>query len=656
MTDPHTSDVPSDPTPSIALTTRLYNRLLAHLDHGDDLATLTATLLDIEALPHDLPQRNGLLEAARQAIAIHAKLEEYQPKERTLRAVFEVAQALTEVKNLDEVLLDIVRRSRLLLGSDTAWLAGEEDGNLRVLAIEGAHTVEARKMSVPSNSGIAGYVMRTASVFSTRDYQADPEIAHDSTIDVTLAREGIQSALAAPLLSDFEVIGVLILGDRDKRTHQPWEKSTLATFAAQASIAIRNARAFEAKRAALEQAERANAMLQEKVSQLETSIDAHDRIARQLAKGGGLKDMAQVIADLLGGEIVFLDPVGSEICVATSAGAGALPPRPAGRTDAAVLIASGNSRSEGRSVPLPDNDVASRVVAVSGGGDLLGSLLIRTADSLDDHEVRIFERGSTAMAVMALRAEKVHASTQHDASLTVRGLLAPGRHRSADLDGRAKQHGLDPSRPVIVVVVEVDRARVAFVRRRLGEKMRFQAHIVTEIDERVVMLLNHQDPASLRSELQNAIFAEPAISGYAAFSAPVTNPAPLPDVYAGVLRTIGMLQKLGRAERVAYEPELSVYAILFREHSATELTRLIDTTLGPLLDHDENRGAVLADTFLTFLDNAKNARATAQEMGVHVNTVHNRIDTVERLLGAHAREANALEFHIALRLRKLREI
>lgn len=637
------------------LSNRVYRALFDHLDQGNHMA-LTSALLDIEALPPDVPQRAPLLDSARRAIALHGRLEEYQNKERTLRAVFEVAQALTELKNLDDVLLDIVRRSRLLLGSDIAWLAGEEDGQMRVLAIEGAHTMEAREMSVPTESGIAGYVKRTAAVFSTRDYHADPGIEHDRVIDTTLAREGIQSALAAPLLSESEVIGVLILGDRDTRTHQQWEKSTLATFAAQASVAIRNARAFAAKRIALNDAEQANTQLQDQVAQLETSIDAHDRIARQLAQNGTLDDMAGVIANLLHGEIVFFDPMGQEICSARSRTAGDLPKRAMGRADPAMLVASENGRSAGRSVPLPGMDVASRVVAVVGGGDMLGTLLIRTATALDDHEIRIFERGSTAIAVMALRAEKVHASAQQDVALTIRGLLAPGRYRDTDLDARARQHGLDLTRPVALAVIETERSRMGFLRRRLAGKLRLQPHLMAEVDDRLFLLINHPEPLNLCADLQKALFSDPGMTGYAAVSALVTGAAGLPDLYGGCQRAIDLMRKLDRPGQVVFEPELALYAILFRDQGAADLTHLIDATLGPLFDADPARGATLADTLLAFLDLASNARATAQNLGIHVNTVHNRIETVERLLGHQARDAKALELHVALRLRRLRDL
>src|SRR5690625_3603448 len=53
---------------------------------------------------------------------LHLILEtsQHQQKERALHTVFESAQALTELKELDSLLLNIAERGRKLLGSDLA--------------------------------------------------------------------------------------------------------------------------------------------------------------------------------------------------------------------------------------------------------------------------------------------------------------------------------------------------------------------------------------------------------------------------------------------------------------------------------------------------------------------------------------------------------
>ena len=58
----------------------------------------------------------------------------------------------------------------------------------------------------------------------------------------------------------------------------------------------------------------------------------------------------------------------------------------------------------------------------------------------------------------------------------------------------------------------------------------------------------------------------------------------------------------------------------------------------------------LATTLLSWFDCNQNARTTAQRMGIHVNTVRQRLATIEDLLGHWGHASRALEIHVALRL------
>ena len=55
-----------------------------------------------------------------------------------------------------------------------------------------------------------------------------------------------------------------------------------------------------------------------------------------------------------------------------------------------------------------------------------------------------------------------------------------------------------------------------------------------------------------------------------------------------------------------------------------------------------------------FLDLHQNARATAKALNVHVNTVHNRLETIGERIGDWQNSNRSLELHLALRLQALR--
>ena len=72
--------------------------------------------------------------------------------------------------------------------------------------------------------------------------------------------------------------------------------------------------------------------------------------------------------------------------------------------------------------------------------------------------------------------------------------------------------------------------------------------------------------------------------------------------------------------------------------------------LGTLIRADRSRGTTLARTLLTYMDHGHNARAAARVLGVHVNTLHNRLETISSLLPDWHLPERSLELHVALRL------
>src|SRR5262249_53258647 len=80
----------------------------------------------------------------------------------------------------------------------------------------------------------------------------------------------------------------------------------------------------------------------------------------------------------------------------------------------------------------------------------------------------------------------------------------------------------------------------------------------------------------------------------------------------------------------------------------------LKATVGRLLDYDRKRNCSLAETILCYLDSSHNARRTAAKLGIHVNTLRQRFETIDRLLEGWSDTPKALEIHLALRLWQLR--
>lgn len=643
-------------------TVAIYEEILRLLDHAEERdASLTSLLQEVDMLAPDHPYRASLLKAIHCALTIGKRLEKHQQNELSLRAVSESAQALTELKELDQVLTEIVDRGRNLLGSDLAWLAGvdPEDGKLCVLAVSGVISNETRKTNTPVNAGVAGYVLRNASPFSTHDYMNDTRFDHTPESDAMINREALQALVAVPLLSGPEVTGILLVGDRYTRSYLSREISILATLASHASVAVRNARAYDMTRKALADAECANLRLKKQTAALELAADAHERLTKLLAKGASLRDLIHSVANILDGRVTYLDAAGIEVCVATSPNYKA--PEVIGSyqgvsgIDASLQSAVGQSRVTGRAIAAQSLTTPyCQVAAVMSGDELFGSLVIQTSSPMTEQAVRIFERSATATAVLQLSAEKKSASLDLDINLVVRALLEPSQHDDSDLVTRVERHGVDLSAPLMLAMIHIEKSKIGYVARRLSSRFRHQRLISTDIDGEIVVVGNHAGNRKLEEELHAFLFEELSIPGVATLSGPHSSLRDLAQAYPHLKRSLGLLHALRRRNCVVHESSLRMYAVLFQHQSAEDLDATIDSVIGQLVEYDARRNTQLADTLHAYLDNMQNARATAGVLQIHANTLHNRLDMIRKLLGPWETDGRVADIHLALRLRRLK--
>ena len=110
-------------------------------------------------------------------------------------------------------------------------------------------------------------------------------------------------------------------------------------------------------------------------------------------------------------------------------------------------------------------------------------------------------------------------------------------------------------------------------------------------------------------------------------SRPVSRPADIPALYATLRRALAVLGRIGVQAQIVGQDELAIYSTLFESHDQASLATFLDATIGPLISHDSHRGSDLAATLLAYFDCNQNAKTTAQRLGIHVNTVRQRLST-----------------------------
>ncbi len=631
--------------------------LIGLLHQGAAADEFAGRLAALDRLADDTPGKSSQVELVRMAMGVRNRLELQQQRERGMLAVIESAQDLSGRLDLNGLLQAIVSRARHLLGSQVAWLStyDSEKDEFHVMVADGALSKGPAGMVARRDLGVASIVMSTRLPFTTPDYLHDKRFPHDAKLDATFRDEGIAALVGAPLIWDNEVIGLLFVADRYHRAHTALNVSILCTLAIHGAVALKNARAFEQARAALHKAEVARLALERHSRNVQAAAEAHEQMTSLLARGASLSTLCQTIAELLGGAVLVLDEASQVLSRGTAngySGPGAPAYSPFGHQHSAQLAqALRESRQVGRSVLAFEADgELCRLMAVIGGDDVLGSVLLFRGQDLDEISTRTFERSASVIGIVLLSQERMEAARSRSGSTLLRSIVSARQDEAALLANRAERLGLDLAKPLSLLLLEMDEIKPSYAARRLGLGTTVQQVLFDEIDGLLAILCGTTRAEDLRDSIAAQAKAEFGGGFRGVLSRPVAGPAEVPALYATLKRALPILGRIGVGGHIVGQNDMALYSTLFETHDQSSLRGFLDATIGPLLSHDLKRGSELTATLLSYFDNNQNAKTTSQRLNIHVNTVRQRLASVEELLGYWGNATRALELHIALRL------
>ncbi|MFE7564824.1 helix-turn-helix domain-containing protein [Kitasatospora sp. NPDC057500] len=598
-------------------------------------------------------------DATWQALRVHRTMRQHRRREAELTALFDTAGDLAASRDLDAVLQAIVRRARMLLGTDTAYLTlpDEDAGDTYMRVTDGSVSVLFQTLRLSLGDGLGGLVAQTALPYATPDYRTDDRFHHTGTIDAGVLDEGLVAIIGVPLLLGGRVIGVLFAADRSPRAFSPDEVALLCTLAAHAAIALDTAKSLADTRAALAELNSANALIRAHSAAVQRAEQGHDRLTDLVLRGAEVPDVAAAVAALLGGGIAVLDAEGEPLA------------GPAAAPGAGLAEAAAASRAEGRSVRHGE----AWVCAVLAGQEQLGTLVLRGRPDLDDADRRLFERAGVVTALLLLLRRSVAETENRVRGELLADLLTVPDRDPAGLTARGRRLGVDLGRPHLVLVAEPGGARDTGTRSRLagaaGRYLFGSRGISAEHGEAVVLLVPAGGGGSGASDACDGSGEGDAAQRAAGQAAerlarltgfpvtvgagrPAAGPVALAAAYAEGLRCVRALRVLGRSGEGASARALGFLGVLLGD--GHDVAGFVRATLGPLLEYDARRGTELVRTLRAYFDCGGSLTRAKDELHVHVNTVVQRLDRVEVLLG---RDWNgperSLELQLALRLQQL---
>ncbi|MFC0111738.1 helix-turn-helix domain-containing protein [Kibdelosporangium aridum] len=576
-------------------------------------------------------------------------------RQRELASLYATAKSLTALGELDDVLQSIVHHAHDLIGTDFAYLSLVADGRLSARATEGTISPAFLTACIPANVGLGGKVLATGSPHWVRDYTASTLIDHDPDFDRLAVTEELVALLGVPLVIRGEVVGALFAANRSERSFHAGEIALLSAFADHAAVALDNARLYEASRNALRELRIAYRKIEEHVAVVERAQAIHEALTGVVLHGGTPDDVAQLLADQLGGRVTLLDRTGTALVRRDSASS---PFRTPSEYDLADTVS--NAHRSGRCTTSVDPvGVTHSVAPIQAGDSYLGALAwSRKATAhhgaSDDMDLRTLERATHILGLLILKERAVAEASERLSGELLTELMVGSPGISPAQRARTRARNIDADRLDLVLVADSPTLSSTALARHLHDIARDCSGLAGEHLGRATMIVHSVDDdqtvEEVHSRLRRALGGPVAVVGERAVNHDWSR------AFSLASRCGAVMQAIGHTDVGATTGRYALYAMIFDTERVRELDRFIADSIGPLIDYDQRRSTDLVETLGAYYVHRANVAATARALHVHVNTLLKRLDRASEVLGFDWRHENDLELQLGLRLYRLKAV
>ncbi|WP_144672890.1 GAF domain-containing protein [Arthrobacter sp. U41] len=629
--------------------TKGAGQLMAMLDQGVSAADLETTLSAwLEA---------GAIDQSTAAAArrLNAQLWEASRREGLLRVLYDTATDLTGIRDVEAVLKAIVRRTRSLIGSDIAYLSlnDYDSGESYVRVTDGATTALFRNIRMPLGEGVLGAVATGEAPAQSPDYLADESKSHLESSDTAVAAEGVRAIMGVPLRAAGKVIGALLVADRHAHQFSSDDVALMESIGTHAAVALENARHISEMAGALSRLDQAQQQNLAHVRALEELSTLDRRLMETLASTGSLPHLLNLLTESLDTPVFLVSPMGEPLAGLESEGEfGSL----------SALSAAEESAARRAAVRFEVKGKKYTVMSAVAGDQHLASLIV--AEQLSPARLAVLERSALVLSV-SLLFERTFQDAQYRLQLElIDDLLSPRSEHAAALGRRAGQFGLANHLQLVVRVVGVSddqRQRALSVLRHRPEGT---PGIIALHESHLCIIEPFERRDSRPNEVRGAAHTGQSIvdelkrrriTASVGTSEPVTGFARLSAAHTEAHAVLRALQALSRNGEAANRAALGTAGMLLGAMDSPFAGQLLTAQLGPLLSYDERRGTQLVLTAWTFHENGGALQEAADSLHIHSNTLRQRLDRIDALIGAPWRRGSrSLDVQVALRLWRLK--
>ncbi|MBO0872857.1 MAG: GAF domain-containing protein [Pseudonocardia sp.] len=554
------------------------------------------------------------------ALRIRALLAERRRQATELAALNDIAGQLTTLTggSLADLLDDIVVQAKRLLGADLAYVALLDGDRLTIEVASGALTPRLVGTSISIQHSLAGVVLERGEPVWTHDYRGSAFARHASADSVARA-ERYGGLLGVPLRIQRHLLGVLFAGRRREHHYTDDEIALLTALAAHAAVAIDNRRSVERYEETLARLNEVNAELARRTGELERMLRWDRTLTQVVLDGGDGRELLRQVSAIAGRSVRFV---------------------PAERL--ADMALDGLDVELPVEVESPDGRLVAHPVVA--GRRRLGAL-VAEADPDGSLLRRLLERAAPSVALALVGERAVAEATRRATDAFFVDLVSRPAEEPRALARQVLLAGLDPATDYWVLVAQPTTDVSSRGRPLRGLP---PGTVVVDQGTGTTVLLPAGGGAPTMERWRR--WFGPATVGA---SGPCRGGVEIAQGYREARQVVDALRALGRDGVLATADELGIYRILLSATGRRQLRDSVDKALEPVLAEQKRRGVPLVDTLEAFLEHSCRHAATSAALGVHVNTLYQRLETITRALGPGWREpGRRFELQLMLRLRR----
>ena len=513
----------------------------------------------------------------------------------------DIARDISTLRDPELLLSSIVRRARLLLGTDIAYLSlnDAERTETFIRTTDGVRTESYAAIRMPLGTGVLGLAAGGV-MAETPDYLPDEGKTHLPNIDHVVVEEGVRAILGAPLRIAGKVVGALMTANRTPGAFTPTQREHLERIASLAAAAVELVGAKENERTAQLAAKKATDDLSDALAAERVRSELEARLAGELAEHRGLDELLAVAGSLTGTQLRVVDSTGAELARSSH---------------------MDDDEAAAETVPR-DGEHEERAALIGDAGP--GFIIVRRAAPPEVPDV--VAASVARYASIALLYDRTIDDVRHfHENELVSALVSPLDPERPTLSSTMVQRALGADRETSIAVLVPSEPDDSSRRRLLGRvrQLTRSGHtIVAGYLGRVVIVARSPEEV-LRSRVTVLVQDFPCFGGIA--SAPEL--AKAPGAYAEAAAIASAMRAMGAPGAIAGAAEAGVAGLLLRDGDPATAHRFLTAYLGPLLG--QPRGEVLLGTALAYLDAHGSINDTAELLRIHPNTVRQRIERID---------------------------